>query len=495
MRLPRRLLIATLMIAALLPSASAMAAKPAPVLKGIWTRTFPQNFQGDSVAVGPGGRPAFAVHTETDAGPTLAHVTVAGKLALREMRKSSSGAETNSVAFDAKGNLWFAIQEYQGVGSSIGRLAPSGKFSEFPLPKGRTVNSLTIGPEGDVWFTRGGYSEEGEAQIGRMTAAGALTQFPLGPGALPTSITVGPDGALWFSEEEAGAIGRITTGGEVRLFPLGPKVQPHQVVAGPDGALWFSENAQAHRYGKVSDRIGRITTEGAVTQFTVPFGNGTSSLAADPRGVIWFTTDEGEFSSISPSGNVGPRGCVRSCGDPIESLALAPDGVLWFAAGHKYCERCGGGSDLILASFGTTVGKLPPGALEPADPDGPPSTDPYAAGQPIPPPPIARTGKAELVGEGFAELTGFINSRGFPTTWRFKWGRTKAYGHRGFVPEFPFGPGEGSAKISEPIDGLCPGTTYHFEIVAIGPGGRTPGGDETFRTPPEKDPPRGCRGH
>jgi hypothetical protein len=36
-------------------------------------------------------------------------------------------------------------------------------------------------------------------------------------------------------------------------------------------------------------------------------------------------------------------------------------------------------------------------------------------------------------------------SRGFPATWRFRWGKTKKYGHLGFLPEFPFRAGEGSA--------------------------------------------------
>ena len=56
-----------------------------------------------------------------------------------------------------------------------------------------------------------------------------------------------------------------------------------------------------------------------MTQFPVPFGKGTSRLASDPaHGVVWFATAEGEFSSISPSGNVGARGCVGGCGNPIE---------------------------------------------------------------------------------------------------------------------------------------------------------------------------------
>ena len=89
-------------------------------------------------------------------------------------------------------------------------------------------------------------------------------------------------------------------------------------------------------------------------------------------------------------------------------------------------------------------------------------------------------------------LTGYVNSRGYPTTWRFKWGRTKAYGHLTFLPESPFGAGEGGSAVEEVVFGLCPQTTYHFEIVAYGPGGRTPGGDRTFTTPPEEHSPKHC---
>ena len=230
-----------------------------------------------------------------------------------------------------------------------------------------------------------------------------------------------------------------------------------------------------------------------MTQFTVPFGKGTTALAADPRGVIWFATSEGDFSSISPSGNIGPRGCVGSCETHREPRP-GSDGSLWFAAGHATCLQCGGGSDLIIAAEGTTVGQIPPGAIEPADPDGPPSVDPYAGEQPKPPPPIARTGKAELVEGDFADLTGYIDSLGYPTTWLFRWGKTEHYGHA-LYSEFPFRAGEGASNLEEPIDGLCPGRTYHYEIVAHGPGGTSPGGDRTFRTPPEKHPPKRCRAH
>jgi virginiamycin B lyase len=490
----RRFLLGAMLLLTLAPAASATAAKPAPVLKNAWTRTLPQYFQGNSVAIGPGGAPAFGLYTESGSGPSIVRVTATGKPKIEEVRKEEeASAATSSVTFDPRGDLWFVIDRAEREGLSIARLSPGGGLAEFKLPGDETVTALTIGPEDDAWFTRVGEGEVPAAKVGRVTPVGELTEFPLEAGSRPASITTGPDGALWFTEEAAGRIGRITTRGEVQLFQLDPKVEPRQIVTGADGALWFSENAQERRYGRVSDRIGRITTEGQMMQFPVPFGEGTWSIAADPRGVVWFTTTEGEFSSISPSGNVGPRGCARSCGDPIEGLALAPNGALWFAAGHKPCRACGGVSGLMYGSLGTTIGKLRPGALEPADPDGPPAIDPYAAGQPKPPPPIAHTGKALEVESGYADLTGFIDSRSFPTTWLFKWGRTKRYGHRGFFPEDPFRAHQESAKPDQEIFGLCPDTTYHYEIVAYGPGGKTPGGDRTFRTLPGKHPPKHCR--
>jgi streptogramin lyase len=488
----RRTLIAALALAALSPATGVAAQKPAPVIKGASTSTLPEEVHGVSVAIAPDGVPWFGL-TVQRGGLSLAH-SKSGKLEIDALAEEGAYAETTAPQFDSAGALWFAANT-EGS-QALARRSPDGTVTEFPLPQGEPVTALTFGPEGDVWFARSGYGENEEAQLGRMTTTGAVTQFPLEAGAGPTSITNGPDGALWFNEERKGKIGRITPSGEVQLFELGTTVEPRQIVVGSEGALWFSENGQTRRYGRVSDRIGRITTSGEVTQFPVPFGTGTSKLAADPRGVVWFATEEGELSSISPSGSVGARGCVHECGEPIKGLALRADGSLWFAAAHEYCERCGGGSDLIAEHYGTKVGRVPGGALAPADPNGPPAIDPYAHQTDHPPPPIARTEKPREVEDGFADLTGYINSRGYPTNWQFRWGKTRNYEHKSFFSEDPFGAEEGAARVGEEVFGLCPDTIYHYEIVAFGPGGRVPGGDVAFRTPPRKKHiPKHCLTH
>ncbi len=385
MRLPRRLLIAVLVTAALAPTASAAARKPAKSIKavpfrsfsrhtggdrtftrlrGIFHRTLPEETQGTSVTLGPGGIPWFGTRTLLDGGLTLAHVK-SHRLSVVSLCEATPEAVISSPRFDPTGTLWYVVSEGEGIEetTTIGRRAPDGVATTIDLPAGPQINALAIGPEGNVWFTRGAFEEAGA--IGRLTPAGAVTEFPIAPGSFPTSIVAGPDGALWFVESYAGAIGRIAPNGEVRTFALGRGVEPREIVAGADGALWFSENGAPAAGHRTTDRIGRITTSGEVTQFPIPFGEGTIALAADPRGPIWFTTEKRELASISTSGTLGRRGCLATCTTPIVSLAVTAGGVIWFATGTEYCGGCGGGSDLILANEPTEVGRIPPGALRP----------------------------------------------------------------------------------------------------------------------------------
>jgi hypothetical protein len=102
-----------------------------------------------------------------------------------------------------------------------------------------------------------------------------------------------------------------------------------------------------------------------------------------------------------------------------------------------------------------------------------------------PGPPYARTGFAYGISKREAVLIGFVNARGVSTTARFQVGRTKSYGRW-----FPAGPpeqfysGHHSSEIEQGVDGLRPGATYHFRLVATNVGGTTHGKDKTFRTLP-----------
>jgi hypothetical protein len=101
--------------------------------------------------------------------------------------------------------------------------------------------------------------------------------------------------------------------------------------------------------------------------------------------------------------------------------------------------------------------------------------------------PIATTGEATGLTETAATLAGAVNPQGQQTSYHFNYGTTVAYGQK--TAEKTAGKGTSSIGVSEPLTGLAPGTTYHFQIVAQNVGGTSPGLDQVFTTSPTPPPP------
>jgi hypothetical protein len=106
------------------------------------------------------------------------------------------------------------------------------------------------------------------------------------------------------------------------------------------------------------------------------------------------------------------------------------------------------------------------------------------AGGKGPPHLTVQTRPAYGVEETEALVDGFINPHGRTATFRFQWGKTKSYGQISYAPEEPIYPGFKGEEVEEFIDGLKPGTVYHFRVVAYSHGFKFFGKDETFKTLP-----------
>src|SRR5262249_40227424 len=152
---------------------------------------------------------------------------------------------------------------------------------EFPVPQGSDPWRITTGPDGNLWFT-----EPGSSRIGRITPSGAFTELllPIANG-VPYGITAGPDGNVWFPEFGGNKIGRLAPSGprlpgifNVTEFSLSPgHSRPMAITAGSDGNLWFTGSGGAG---------GRISPTGADALFqflSSQFGN-TSGITAGPDG-------------------------------------------------------------------------------------------------------------------------------------------------------------------------------------------------------------------
>jgi streptogramin lyase len=243
------------------------------------------------------------------------------------------------------GNLWFTQSD-----NTINRITTSGVITAYPIPT--EAGDITTGPDGNLWYTEGArdHPENGLNQIGRITTSGVATDFPA---TAPASITAGPDGNVWFAAY-FDAIGKITPGGVVTEYPVPANTTPSSITAGPDGNLWFTEHD--------GDKIGRITTSGVVTEFPIPTANpGLGTICAGPDGNLWFTEySPGKIGKITTAGTVlaeyqAPAGATAT-------IIPGPDGNLWFSeyVGPKIASITTGGviTEYAMAGLGRYLGGM-----------------------------------------------------------------------------------------------------------------------------------------
>jgi subtilisin family serine protease/streptogramin lyase len=102
--------------------------------------------------------------------------------------------------------------------------------------------------------------------------------------------------------------------------------------------------------------------------------------------------------------------------------------------------------------------------------------------------PAARTtGATQADGYDSAQLSGVVNPEGSETTYRFEYDTSpyegsKAHGAGIPVPGKDVGSSSSDIEVSETIEGLLPGKTYHYRVVASNDAGTTYGEDRTFET-------------
>ena len=81
-----------------------------------------------------------------------------------------------------------------------------------------------------------------------------------------------------------------------------------------------------------------------------------------------------------------------------------------------------------------------------------------------------------------ATLHGTINPGNAPTSYRFVYGPTEAYGSEAPVPDNFTVANDSNDSVSQVVTGLRPGTTYHFAVRATNGAGSVAGPDLTFTT-------------
>jgi hypothetical protein len=79
-----------------------------------------------------------------------------------------------------------------------------------------------------------------------------------------------------------------------------------------------------------------------------------------------------------------------------------------------------------------------------------------------------------------ADLTATINPNGSETKYRFEYGTSPSYGQSAPIPDGPVGSGETPIQVSQHLENLEVGATYHFRVVAENQWGKDVSDDQTF---------------
>ena len=103
------------------------------------------------------------------------------------------------------------------------------------------------------------------------------------------------------------------------------------------------------------------------------------------------------------------------------------------------------------------------------------------------PPPDVATGPATQLSANGATVTGVVNPHGEQTTWTFQYGTTVSYGSQTFGGTV--NAGQAPVSVASQLQGLAPGTIFHYRLVATHGGATTTyGSDATFMTYPARRP-------
>jgi streptogramin lyase len=222
------------------------------------------------------------------------------------------GTSPGWIVSGPDGNLWFT----ETALGFIGRITTSGVITEFPLSAPSVFVTAQSG--GNVWFAEG--TSITKWAIGSITTSGVTTEFPIVTTNEITGLTMGSDGNLWFTVSDDfdavnnvaidyGTVGRMTTAGVFTLFPLAAHSGslgngPQNITAGPDGNLWFVET--------VSAIVGHITPLGTISEFqveeeinglTIPLSilSTNSDITVGPGGkALYFTGITGGIGYVTP---------------------------------------------------------------------------------------------------------------------------------------------------------------------------------------------------
>jgi streptogramin lyase len=231
-----------------------------------------------AVTLGPDGNVWYAHSQYTPEKGVIGHISPDGQATSSVIPPDRFGGSAVggalSMTAGPDGNIWF-IPDFVDGHYYAGRVTPDGQYTFFEAPgTDNALWSIAAGPDGNLWASAVRFDRRDarilSASIDQITVNGQFTEFSLPDAShAAASITLGPDGNLWFTEPGANQIGMMTPAGQLTEYAIPtPNSNPRLITAGPDGNIWFTE-------------VG----SGQIGEFVLNDGGGVPPPATGPQAV------------------------------------------------------------------------------------------------------------------------------------------------------------------------------------------------------------------
>ncbi|MFA7238553.1 MAG: hypothetical protein WC091_00465 [Sulfuricellaceae bacterium] len=206
---------------------------------------------------------------------------------IKEVALPEGLSSAQSMAIDSVGHIWFT----EKVGKNLAMYDPGKKeFSTYPLPASwgkMGFSNMTLGPDGDIWFTVTRWVEGAEQPniLGRFSPAdGYFTKYAIPHNSIPEELVVDAQGTIWFFASNKNYLYRVDSKTfALKGYPI-PTTNgnPKSLAADQRGHIWFVES-NANKLGEFIPEQGVFNEYDVLTQFA-----NLGKISIDKNGKIWF---------------------------------------------------------------------------------------------------------------------------------------------------------------------------------------------------------------
>jgi len=265
-----------------------------------------------------------------DHGMPKGQVTSATSTPIKEVALPEGLSSAQSMAIDSTGRVWFT----EKVGKKLAVYDPEKKeFATYSLPASwgnMGFSNITLGPDGEIWFTVTRWVEGGEEPhlLGRFTPAdGYFTKYALPHNSIPEELIVDAKGTIWFFASNKNNLYRVDPKTfALKGYPI-PTANgnPKSLAADQKGHIWFVEST-ANKIGEFNPEQEVFHEHEVLTQFANP-----GKISIDKHGKIWFVeVTANRLGMFSPEQKRFDEAIIPTPGSSPVALVNDDNGNVWF---------------------------------------------------------------------------------------------------------------------------------------------------------------------